>query len=61
MLNLLWKQPYALPNIDLTTLLNLNNLSFMAGDEELVHPAPPPPPHSQPYLAAFSSSIPSFS
>jgi len=33
------------PNVDRTTLLNLDNLSFIPGDEELVHPAPPPPPH----------------
>jgi len=32
------------PNVDHTTLLNPNNVSFQLGDEKLVHLAPPPHP-----------------
>jgi len=45
-----------LPNVNRTTLLNPGNLSFMVGDEELVHPTPLPPPPPQPYLGTSSSS-----
>jgi len=46
-----------LPNIERTTLLNPDKVSFMPGDEELVHPIhqPLPPPH----LGTSSSSQPS--
>ena len=47
-----------LPNVDHTTLLNLDNLSFIPGDEELVHPGPPPPLRPQPQLDASSSFHP---
>ena len=48
-----------LPNIDHTTVLNPDNLSFMPGDEELVPPGHPPPPPPQPYLGVSNSSQPS--
>ena len=47
-----------LPNVDGTTLLDLANLYFLPGDEELARPTPPSPP---PHLRASSSSQPSSS
>ena len=47
-----------LPSVDRTTLVNLDNLSYMLGDKELVHPAPPTSP-PQPNLGASGPYKPS--
>jgi len=43
-------------NVARTTLVNHSNLSYLPGDEDLVHPAPSPSPSS---FAKPSSSAPS--
>ena len=53
------KRLLPLPNVNRTTLLKLDNLSFIPDDEELVYPTTPP--LLQPHLGASSSSQPSFS
>ena len=53
--NYLGNRLMPIPNINRATLLKLDNLSFMIGDDKLVHPSP-----SQPYIGGSSSSQPSF-